>query len=89
MKITLLRPLAAALLLTGFLTACNTGNENGATNVELGDNKSLDPGARRPDNQGADSVTSGLQPDTSGVTLEQQYKNAADTHDRNRDGLAD
>lgn len=89
MKMTLLRPLAAVLLLTGSLTACNTGNENGATNVELGDNKSLDPGAQRPDNQGADSATSGLQADTSRTTLEQQYKNAADTPDRNRDGLAD
>ncbi len=89
MKMTLLRPLAAVLLLTGSLTACNTGNEDGATNVERGSNKELDPMARRPDNMGDDSAAAGLKPDTSRVTLEQQYKNAADKPDRNRDGLAD
>ena len=89
MKMTLLRPLAAALLLTASLTACNTGNENGATNVEIGRDKKMDPEARRPDNQGADSATSGLKPEAGRTTIEQQYKNAADTPDRNRDGLAD
>ncbi|RFP67036.1 hypothetical protein D0N36_00695 [Hymenobacter lapidiphilus] len=89
MKITLLRPLAAILLLTGSLAACNTGSEDGATNVEIGSDKKMDPEARRPNNQGDDSAASGMRPDTNRTTIRDQYENAADTPDRNRDGLAD
>lgn len=84
-----LRPLATALVFTAALTACNTGSETGATNVERGTNKSMDPGDMRPDNAGADSAASGLNPDTSRTTIQEQYENSSNAKDRNRDGLAD
>ncbi|OWP64892.1 hypothetical protein CDA63_00600 [Hymenobacter amundsenii] len=87
--ISALRPLAAMLLLTGSLTACSTGSDNGSTNVERDDNKSPDPTDMRPNNTGADSATAGLNPDTARTSVRDQYENAADAKDRNRDGIAD
>ena len=81
--------LALALLLAGSLAACNTGTDTGATNVERGDDKSLDPADMRPNNAGADSATAGLTPDSSRTSIRDQYENAANAQDRNRDGLAD
>lgn len=89
MKIALLRPLAAILLLSGSLAACSTGSEEGATNVEIGRDKKMDPEALRPNNQGADSAASGMQPNANRTTVRDQYEKAANTPDRNRDGLAD
>ena len=89
MILSLLRPVAAALLLTGLLSACNTGTDTGSTNVERGDDKSMDPSAMRPDNAGADSATAGLQADTNRTTGRQQYEKAASSKDRNHDGIAD
>ncbi|MFD2787723.1 hypothetical protein [Hymenobacter rubripertinctus] len=86
---SLLRPAAAALLLTGLLSACNTGTDTGSTNVERGDNKSLDPAALHPDNAGADSATAGLRADTNRTTGRRQYEKAANAKDRNHDGIAD
>ena len=87
--VSLLRPLAATLLLTGALTACSTGSDNASTNVERGGNKSLDPANMRPNNGGADSATAGLNPDTARTSIRDQYENAANAKDRNRDGIAD
>lgn len=84
-----LRPVAAALLLTGLLSACNTGTDTGSTNVERGDDKSADPAALRSANAGADSATAGLQADTNRTTGRQQYEKAAASKDRNHDGIAD
>ncbi|MBC8084896.1 MAG: hypothetical protein H7Z21_16990 [Hymenobacter sp.] len=81
---------AAALLTTVSLTACNTGDGTGATNVESGDNKSNDPTALQPATSGDDSATSGLRPDTSRTpSTRQVYEEAADRIDRNNDGIAD
>ena len=87
--LSLVRSTFALLLLTGLLSACNTGTDTGSTNVERGSNKSMDPADMRPNNAGADSATAGLTPDTARVTGREQYENAADAQDRNRDGLAD
>ncbi|MBT9394724.1 hypothetical protein KLP40_16260 [Hymenobacter sp. NST-14] len=79
----------AALLLTGLLAACNTGTDTGATNVERGADKSLDPAALRPSNPGADSATAGLQADSNRTTGRQQYEKSGSAKDRNHDGIAD
>jgi hypothetical protein len=84
------RPLGAAVLLTGLVSACNTGTETGATNVERGAEKSLDPATRQNATLAADSATSGLSRDTTGgPTGRQQYEQAGETTDRDHDGLAD
>jgi len=85
-----LRPLVAAALLTSLVSACNTGTETGATNVERGAEKSLDPAAHQNATLAADSATSGLSRDTTGgPTGRQQYEQAGETTDRDHDGLAD
>ncbi|RSK51152.1 hypothetical protein [Hymenobacter rigui] len=84
------RPLAMAVLLAGTVSACNTGTGNGDTNVERGAEKSLDPATHQNASVAADSAASGLSRDTStGPTGRQQYEKAADTKDRNHDGIAD
>lgn len=90
MKNILHWPLGVAFVLTGLLTACNTGTESGATNVENGADKSLDPALRQSATVGADSATAGLQQDTAaGPTNRQQYERAGEATDHDRDGLAD
>lgn len=85
-----LRPLAAAVLLLSLVSACNTGTDTGATNVERGAEKSLDPASRQNATLAADSAASGLSRDTSaGPTGRQQYEQAGQTTDRDHDGLAD
>jgi predicted small secreted protein len=80
--------LAAALLLATSLTACNTGTSTGDTNVETGAYKKKDPDPGQMTT--SDSATAGLQRDTAtGPTGRQQYENAADAVDRNKDGVAD
>lgn len=86
-----LRIIAATALLAGPLTACNTGNEAGDTNVERGSAKDLGMDTNMPgQNLGADSATSGLSADTAKTpTGRQVYEQGADRKDRNNDGLAD
>ncbi|RSK37087.1 hypothetical protein [Hymenobacter metallilatus] len=85
-----LRPLAVAVLLVTTVSACNTGTGTGDTNVERGAEKSLDPANNQPATVADDSAASGLRRDTSaGPTGRQQYEQAADTKDRNHDGIAD
>lgn len=81
---------AAALFAAPALTACNTGNETGATNVESDAAKDNDPDAMQASAANADSTTSGLNPDTSTApTNREVYEGAADRVDRNNDGMAD
>ncbi|WP_139925631.1 hypothetical protein [Hymenobacter sp. DG01] len=86
-----LRLIAATALLAGPLTACNTGNEAGDTNVERGAAKDLGMDTNMPSqNPSADSATSGMNRDTMKTpTGRQVYEGAADRKDRNNDGLAD
>lgn len=85
-----LRFITAAVLLAGPLTACNTGNEAGDTNVERGSAKDLGVEPTSPQNASADSATSGLSADTAKTpTGRQVYEEGASRKDRNNDGLAD
>lgn len=82
--------IAAALLATASLTACNTGNDAGDTNVERGSQKNRDSDQLNTATSSSDSATSGLQRDTSHAPSNRQvYEGAADRKDRNNDGLAD
>ncbi|GAB2770952.1 putative small secreted protein [Hymenobacter luteus] len=85
------RIIAAAALLAGSLTACNTGSEAGDTNVERGAAKDLGMDTNMPgQNLAADSATSGMNRDTMKTpTGRQVYEEGADRKDRNNDGLAD
>ncbi|GAB3233766.1 hypothetical protein GCM10027346_22120 [Hymenobacter seoulensis] len=92
MKIfVLLRAVAVAAVLVGSLTACDTGEKAGATNVERGDYKSKDPAANMPNNTtGGDSATSGLNRSTdNSPTGREVYEDAANRKDKNNDGIAD
>ncbi|UOQ78537.1 hypothetical protein MUN84_08285 [Hymenobacter sp. 5516J-16] len=86
-----LRAMAAAVLLTTSLTACNTGDKAGDTNVERSEAK--DPGmdTNMPSqNPGADSATSGTDRNTKKTpTGREVYEDGANRKDRNNDGLAD
>lgn len=82
--------LATALLATTALTACNTGNDSGATNVERGSEKNRDADQLNTATASADSATSGLSPDTSTApSTREVYEGAADREDRNNDGMTD
>ncbi|SHK28440.1 hypothetical protein [Hymenobacter psychrotolerans] len=83
------RPLLFSLLAaTVLFSACDTGTATGDTNVESGDYKKKDPDPGQ--SIASDSATAGLQRDTSGTpTGRQLYENAAQSKDRNRDGIAD
>lgn len=85
------RSVAAAALLTGLLSACNTGTNSGDTNVERGEEKSPDPADNRPNNNpNADSATSGLNRDPNPApTGREVYEGGADRKDHNNDGIAD
>lgn len=92
MKYSMLpRLLVAAVLFTApALTACNTGNETGATNVESDAAKDNDPDAMQASAGSADSATAGLSADTSTApTNREVYEGAADREDRNNDGMSD
>ncbi|QJX46182.1 hypothetical protein HMJ29_04210 [Hymenobacter taeanensis] len=85
-----LRSVAAGLLLSAalFTTACDTGTDNGDTNVERGDYKQKDPDPGH--SLASDSATSGLNAaDKNRPTGREQYEAAGDAQDHNRDGLAD
>ncbi|MBX0291260.1 hypothetical protein K3G63_12475 [Hymenobacter sp. HSC-4F20] len=86
-----LRMLTAAALLTAPLTACNTGDKPGDTNVESGDAKDLGMSPNRENESVAgDSATSGMNRDTmKAPTGRQVYEEGADRKDKNNDGLAD
>ncbi|GGG29289.1 hypothetical protein GCM10011378_02450 [Hymenobacter glacieicola] len=79
------------MLLTTSLTACDTGDKAGDTNVERGDAKDLGMDTNMPSqNPAADSATSGMNRDTMKVpTGRQVYEDGASRKDRNNDGLAD
>ncbi|UYZ62849.1 hypothetical protein [Hymenobacter weizhouensis] len=81
--------LAAALLLTSSLVACNTGTEAGDTNVERGAVKTKDPSASQSSTVTGDSATSGTARQNPGPSNRKVYEDAADRKDRNNDGLAD
>ena len=84
------RLLLAALLTTASLSACNTGNDSGATNVERGSEKNKDSNQQKMATSSSDSATSGLQRNTTQTpTTRQVYEEAADRKDRNNDGIAD
>ena len=84
------RLMAAVLLSTLSLAACNTGGSTGATNVESGANKDNDPAALQPATAADDSATAGLRADTSrGPSNREVYEDAARRVDRNNDGIAD
>ncbi|UOQ72539.1 hypothetical protein [Hymenobacter cellulosilyticus] len=87
MKTFLLRPLALAFLLaTASLTACNTGNDSGDTNVERGADKTKDPAP----GERSSSNTNGMANDTAKVTTGKDlYDHAGEAKDRNNDGLED
>ncbi|HEX8424831.1 hypothetical protein [Hymenobacter sp.] len=81
---------AAALLATASLTACNTGNDTGDTNVERDSYKDNDSNDMQSSAANSDSSTSGLQRDTTHApSTRQVYEGAADRIDRNNDGIAD
>jgi len=81
---------AATLLTTASLTACNTGTESGATNVERDGAKDNDPDALQPSGTGGDAATSGQTRDTSTAPSNREvYEGAAERVDRNNDGMAD
>jgi hypothetical protein len=84
-----LRLLVLACATTAALSACNTGTDTGATNVERSADKT-GPEATKNGDPAGDSVTSGLRraPDRK-VTGREQFENADQTVDRNHDGLAD
>ncbi|GAA4377384.1 hypothetical protein [Hymenobacter koreensis] len=82
-----LRLLGAALLLSAAVTACDTGDHSGATNVERGDDKiNIDPGARTADG-GVDSTR--IQRNQTESKQEQQYERASQAKDLNNDGIED
>ncbi|UOQ65705.1 hypothetical protein [Hymenobacter volaticus] len=82
--------IAAALLATASLTACNTGNDTGDTNVERDSYKDNDSNDMQASSSASDSATAGLQRDTSNTPSNRKvYEDAADRKDRNNDGLAD
>lgn len=78
---------AAALLAATALTACDTGTDKGATNVERGDYKRKDPDPGL--STSSDSAVGGMQRQPGAPTGRQVYEGAADRKDRNNDGLAD
>ena len=81
--------LALACVAAATLSACNTGTDTGATNVERSQDKE-GPAATKDGNAAGDSATSGLRraPDRK-VTGREQFENADQTIDRDHDGLAD
>jgi hypothetical protein len=86
----ILRPFAFACALTGSLSACSSGTDNGDTNVERGYTKK-GPAATADGVVGGDSATAGMNRATGPrqPTGKEVYKAAADAKDRNHDGLAD
>jgi hypothetical protein len=97
-----LRLLALAAALPLALSACNSGNKPGDTNVEKGSNKDIEsndePSRTSADNGDAmsqgpangDSLTAGIPRDTTNrPTGKELYKAADRAKDRNHDGIAD